>query len=207
MEQGQLLDVAVDAAQQDRRAHDLYCTDPWMTRALLRRIPIRGRVLECCAGRGAIADVLAGDARIRVAMNEPYQECIGARWRLDATQPASWARWQRFDWVVTNPPFNLANVIVPLALQHARLGVAMVLRLSWFEPTLERADVLQRHVPALINMPRHDFRKNGHTDSVTSAWFVWTVNEGPARFGRFQNDVVTPQERDALIAQEQLTRW
>lgn len=40
--------------------------------------------------------------------------------------------------------------------------------------------------------------------SVTAAWFVWTAGDGAARFGRFQNDVVTPAERDELIAAERL---
>jgi hypothetical protein len=105
---------------------------------------------------------------------------------------------------VSNPPFNLAEAIVPLALEHARIGVAMVLRLSWFEPTLDRADFLKQHPPALINMPRHDFRGDGKTDSVTSAWFIWLADDGARQFGRFPNDVVTPDERDELIAAERI---
>lgn len=188
-----------------RRDDDFYETPEFMTRALLRRVPISGTVLEPCAGRLAISRVLMASG-LQVTSNEPYQAAEGIRTRLDATKPETWAKWRRFDWVVTNPPFNLANQIVPLALAHARFGVAMVLRLSWFEPTLERADFLKRHVPALINMPRYNFRGAGsNSDSVTAAWFVWTANEGAQRFGRFQNDIVTPAERDELIALERLS--
>lgn len=192
-----------DVAPTARRDHDFYETPSWMVSAMLRRIPISGPVLEPCAGRLAISRVLQASG-LTVTSNEPYQDVEGLSSRLDATKPERWAKWRRFDWVVTNPPFNLANQIVPLALSHARLGVAMVLRLSWFEPTADRAALLHRHPPALINMPRCDFRGNGQTDSVTAAWFVWTVREGSARYGRFQNDVVTPAERDELIAAERL---
>src|SRR4051812_23502812 len=123
-----------------RRDHDFYETPSWMSVALLKRIPIRGRVLECCAGHGAITRVLVADDRITVTSNEPYQDCQGARYTCDATKRSTWSAWRPFDWIVSNPPFNLAEAIVPLALEHARIGVAMVLRLSWFEPTLDRAD-------------------------------------------------------------------
>lgn len=189
-----------------RRDHDFYETPAWMTRAMLRRIPISGRVLECCAGKGAMSREIVGPGRV-VVVNEPFQ---GHDWsladttyskvfRLDATLPTAWMQFPAVDWVVTNPPFNLSHLIVPLALEHAKFGVAMVLRLSWFEPTDDREAFLDAHPPdAIITMPRHKFRKVGSGDSVTTGWFVWLANEGVKRFGHFRNDTVTRAERDAL---------
>jgi hypothetical protein len=196
-----------------RREHDFYSTPEYMTRALLSRIPIHGHVLECCAGLSAITNVLSEnlirptwlptDPHIIVTENEPYQDSLTATWRLDATQPASWSTWGYYDWIVSNPPFVHANTIVPLAVAHARIGVAMVLRLSWFEPTEERAAFLKAHPPAVIVLPRHDFRGNGQTDSVTSAWFVWLADAGRRLYGSFDNDVVTRSERDELLRRHQ----
>lgn len=205
MSQLQLLDVAV--AREERREHDFYETAPWMTRALRSRIPITGTVLEPCAGRGAIGAVLALDMRIeRIVNNEPYQPepAIPYWYQLDATAPASWAKFPAVDWVVTNPPFNKASAIVPLAHAHARIGVVMLLRLSWLEPTDDRAEFLAAHPPAVIGLPRHDFRGDGSTDSVTSAWMVWLCDEGAKRYGYFRNSIVTKAERDELIA---LEKW
>lgn len=198
--QGSLLDVVVDAEQLGRRAHDYYPTPAWMTVALLKRIPVSGRVLEPCAGRGAISEVLRACPRLIVSENEPFESCPTATWRLDAAQPATWQKWSRFDWVVTNPPFALADQIVPQAVAAARIGVAMLLRLSWLEPTQARAAFLERHVPSLIVLPRHSFRGNAASDSVTSAWCIWLANDGHQRYGTFRNDVVTRAERDQILA-------
>lgn len=203
MSQLQLLDV--DINRDERREHDFYETPAWMTRALLKRIPITGTVLEPCAGRGAISKVLVGSGNVlSVVNNEPHPPAFNVPgWRrLDATQPESWLKFPRVDWVVSNFPFDAASAIVPLAFGHARLGVAVILRLSWLEPTDDRAAFIAAHPPALINLPRHDWRGDGKTDSVTSAWFVFLCDEGVRRFGHFRNSIVTKAERDELIASE-----
>lgn len=197
-QQPPLLDVDPTA----RREGDFYETPAWMTMALVERVGISGRVMEPCAGRGAISNLLARHVGNigAVAVNEPFPQpdCQLDASRLDATKQGSWDMWPVWEWVVTNPPFNLADQIVPLALNHARFGVAMLLRLSWLEPTEARSAFLKAHAPdRLIVLPRHDFRGNGSTDSVTSAWFVWYgVSLAPIR----EIAIVTRDERDELIA-------
>jgi hypothetical protein len=189
-----------------RRDHDFYETPSWQTRALLRRLNITGPVIECCAGRGAISMLLVKQHRGPVIVNEPFEQhqwtladtTYGTPFTLDATRPEAWATFPWVDWVVTNPPFNLADKIVPLAHRHARVGVAMLLRLSWFEPTAARSEFLEAHPPtAIISMPRYKYRKVGSGDSVTTGWFIWT-KEPYASIA--ENSVVTRKERDELIA-------
>jgi hypothetical protein len=190
MKQAPLLDVDPAA----RRAFDYYPTPAWMTRALLRRVAPR-RVLEPCCGEGAITDVLR-ERGITVLTND-FDRSRAARWNLDATKLESWREFASLEplWVVTNPPFNLADQIVPHAAYQG-YSVAMVLRLSWLEPTEARADFLYRCPPTqLIVMPRHDFKGRGATDSVTSAWFIWDESASGI-------DIVTKVERDELIAME-----
>lgn len=182
-----------------RRAFDYYPTPAWMTLALLRRVQVSD-VLEPCSGEDAITYVLraAGVARTWTNDLDPSRP---AATHLDATQRAAWElmapkpfRLGRPLWVVTNPPFNLADQIVPLAVEHVS-HVAMVLRLSWLEPTAARQRFLAEHPPSrLIVMPRWDFKGAGATDSVTSAWFIWEQG------GRRGIEVVTKDERDELIA-------
>jgi hypothetical protein len=82
----------------------------------------------------------------------------------------------RYDWIITNPPYNQAPAILPLAFQNCRVGMAMLLRLSYLEPCENRARWLAEHPPAklIVFNPRPRFRADtGGSDSVTSAWFIW----------------------------------
>jgi hypothetical protein len=189
--------LLIDDAARGRVEHDFYETPAFQARALLAHVPITGSVLEPCAGLGAITRVLGQCAAIStIVQNEPYQNYRSADFTRDATLPSSWKLFPKVDWVITNPPFKLADQIVPLAYEHARVGVAFLLRLSWFEPTKEREAFLSAFPPdAIVSMPRHKYRpESEHGDSVTTGWFVWMKEP---LFG-LCNCVVTRAERDAL---------
>jgi hypothetical protein len=161
-----------------RVANDYYPTpDPLIT-ALIERVPIQGRILEPCAGHGAIAkhfpDCLTNDAYPTGDFKPDFE--------LDATQPEFWKVLDLdggVDWVVTNPPYGeLATPIVSHALYHARVGVAMLLRLNWFEPCRDRAELLERFSDqmsqVIIINPRPQFRADtSRGDNITVAWVVW----------------------------------
>jgi hypothetical protein len=191
-----------------RRDEDFYATARWMTQALLRRCPLtnlslwNGRLVEPCCGDGAIVlalpsdlDVLTNDVVARGGMLPEFL--------LDATLPETWAAFARtgkLDAAVTNPPFNEALAIVQQAYSAVEIGVVMLLRLSWLEPTEDRGPWLQTHPPTrVIVMPRYDFRGDGKTDSVCAAWMLWAKRPYFCDPGI---EVVTKGERDELIAQE-----
>lgn len=153
---------------------EFYRTPTWATATLLDRLGCDGSVLEPCSGDGAITEMFRSGAR-HVTTNDIDVE-MDADYHLDASDPASWVRWNgRFDWIVSNPPFSKAHAIVPLAVDAAISGVAMLLRLSWLEPCKNRAGWLSDNPPrALFVLPRMSFTGDGKTDSVTCAWMVWT---------------------------------
>lgn len=191
----------LDVDPHVRRDADFYPTPAWMTRALVKRLPDlrHQRILEPCSGDGAIVRELTSP---HVVMNDIIERSpLLPDFLLDATQRDSWTHFQRFepfDLTITNPPFELAFPIAQHALEFSRRGVILLLRLSWLEPTDERGPWLAEHPPdRLIVMPRHDFRGNGSTDSVTSAWMVWSKEQplGPSGL-----DIVTKAERDELKA-------
>lgn len=213
-EQGQLLDgVTVDS--HARREDDFYATPRWQTLALLRRL--RGLVtwrevtfFEPCAGDGAISSLIHANTRWDVVTNDIVQrDPLVPDFLLDARPPASWDAFARrgpFHVIGTNVPFDAAFDIVPHMHAHAEGLLFCLLRLSWIEPTRDRGPWLRDHPPtsALI-LPRTDYRGNGKTDSVTSAWFIWD------RGFHMRNllpafDYVTVEERDELIAAEKLRR-
>jgi hypothetical protein len=57
------------------------------------------------------------------------------------------------------------------------IGVVLLLRLSFLEPTDQRGDWLAENPPDMqIVLPRWSYKENGKTDSVTTAWMVWLRN-------------------------------
>lgn len=161
-----------------RRKNDFYPTPSWATQELLSRVDIRGYILEPCIGDGAIASVIdGGDRWIYGNDIAPQTNCSFCG---DASTRELWETVrntmpdERIDWVVTNPPFNVAAKIVPLAFEFAEFGIAMLLRLSYLEPVEDRGAWLKENPPTkLIVLPRISFTNDGKTDSVTCAWMVW----------------------------------
>lgn len=157
-----------------RREHDFYPTPSWATKELLKRIPVGGMVLEPCVGEHDIALPLNMDDRVLGVLTNDLDRQRTARFHEDATDPAWWKALGPIDWVITNPPFCVADQIVPLAVKHARRGVAMLLRLTYLEPCEGRGAWLAKYPPnELIVLPRISFTGDGNTDSVTCAWMVW----------------------------------
>ena len=119
---------------------------PWVVPALLRSVPIRGRVLEPAAGRGHISRELkrAGCAvesfDIR-AYESPLVPDIGLG---DIRKLESLAG---FSWVVTNLPYGdleeLAEILVKLGTRD-RCNVALLVRAEW--PIAKaRHNLIHRH--------------------------------------------------------------
>lgn len=195
-EQIPLLDVDPSAPRED----EFYETPRWQVEALLRRIylPAHSRVVEPCAGNGAISRVLSVSHLLYVWTNDSVQRDLKLGSCGDATKRDTWQRFVdefgTFDAVITNVPFSLALPIIDHAIQFAPL-VATILRRTWDEPTDDRGPWLKANPCAgQIVMPRHSYRGEG-SDSVTSAWFIW-ADPGIVR----PFDVVTKAERDELIA-------
>lgn len=158
-----------------RSGFDFYETPAFMTRSLVTFHPaISGsRVLECCAGRNAIGRVLRDEAGCTLYTNDLDPQ-HPANTQCDATNGKYWMHQAPIvDWVITNPPFNVAMKILPLAVMHARVGVAFLLRKTFLEPTEERGPWLEQHPPTrAIGEPRYAFR-GGATDSVSCDWYLW----------------------------------
>ena len=165
-------------------ANDYYPTPEAITKALLDRVAIRGVVFEPCAGTRGMSDVLARHLR-DMRSGELYDSDLtwaGADPR-DATAPDFWWWWfvnvmhNELDWTITNPPFSAAEKILPLAWEHSQQGVALLLRLSYLEPTAGRAQWLQQHADHLRLVipvsPPPRLRRGRGSHSVTCAWFVW----------------------------------
>lgn len=183
-----------------RLENDQYFTPAWMTLALLRgsflNYGVSPTILEPCVGDGAISRILARETDARLVTNDLFPNpALTPDFTLDARLSASWDMFGQPDFVVGNPTFEFALPIIQNAVERARLGVAMILRLSFAEPCEDRSDWLAEHPFSLIVMPRHKFRKDRKgTDQVTTAWFLWDKAER-----EFPNVTLSRKERDSLI--------
>ena len=162
-----------------RRPNDFYPTPAALTAVLLDLVPeLAGSAVEPCAGDGAMADALRRSGRLTGVKTNDILAGFGCTTTSDARDLGA-AVWQgTVDWVITNPPFTWSNEILANAWAHAGKGVAMLLRLTFLEPTVARADLLQQLAPFLSDMivfgqPRPSFTDDRRTDSVTTAWLVW----------------------------------
>jgi hypothetical protein len=126
-----------------RVKHDFYETPEWQTKALRRRVQIAGTVFECCVGDGSVARMFP-DCKLVTNDIDPER---AADFHHDAGAETLWNEAPKTDWVVTNPPFNAAMPILRRAVEHARVGVVFLLRLSFMEPTRERGPFLSATPP------------------------------------------------------------
>lgn len=157
----------------ERSAFDYYPTPNWMTRSLLHFHPaIKGAsVLEPCSGGDAITSVLTA-AGCCVFTND-LDRRHPAMTHADATRDGYWETAPHVEWVITNPPFNVALEVLAGALRHADCGVALLLRKTFLEPTDDRGPFLAASPPTrLIGQPRYSFRGTG-SDSVSCDWYLW----------------------------------
>lgn len=126
---------AVMAQRNEARdSLDDFPTPPWATRALLEHIierETRGRglsVLEPACGRGHMAQAL-GEYFDAVYASDIHNYGYGQQ----ADFLGGVYSTDQFDWVITNPPFKLAEDFIHRALPLARRGVAVLVRTVFIE--------------------------------------------------------------------------
>lgn len=168
-----------------RRELDKYYTPDAAVQLLLRQVPeLRGRAaLDPCSGSGAMARALLHAGRFQDVYLNDIDASAPAGLHYDFCDPRVWA--QPVDWVVTNPPFSAAGAVAFQCLRNARVGVALLLRLTFLEPCgasrlgarNDRRWLTKCPPSRLIVTPRISFTGDGSTDSCTTAWFVWLKGE------------------------------
>jgi hypothetical protein len=171
------LNNKIDNPRSTRHEFDFYETPAWLTLLGLAHIPFSGTIGEPCAGHGAIATIMK-EAGFSIWLND-IDSNKPADYHGDATKVQHWETLPEADWIFSNPPYGkLAAPIVQNAYCHAKIGIAMILRLNWLEVCDDRADFLKRHPPTLIiNVPRFCYTKSAKgewaTDMCPTNIYCW----------------------------------
>ena len=83
---------------------------------------------------------------------------------------------EKYDVVITNPPFNLAREIIGKSFKHTKEGgyIVMLLRLN-FLGSKARKSFWDQQLPVwtYVHHRRMSFTDDGNTDSIEYAHFVW----------------------------------
>ena len=158
---------------------DDFPTPPWATRALIEHVLDRKSLskltaLEPACGAGHMAKVLKSYFKT-VESSDAFKYGYGKQRDFLAYPYET----NSVDWVITNPPFKLAEEFVARALNVARHGVAILARTVFLESVGRYNRVFRDCPPAKFaqfveRVPMVKGRLDGNASTATGyAWFVW----------------------------------
>lgn len=169
---------------------DFFPTPPWATRALVECVlrPIgfdlsNSIVWEPAAGAGHMSKTLADYAR-EVISSDVHDYGIGAEIGSFVGAGPDVARSRACDWIITNPPFNLAEQFLARARVEAR-GVALLVRTTWLEGGERYEQIFKPHPPNIValfaeRVPMVKGRWDPKASTATSyCWCVWRAGSMP----------------------------
>ncbi len=163
---------------------DDFPTPPWATRALVEHVIKAGStlsVLEPACGRGYMSQAL-GEYFGAVVSSDLHD--YGFARTADFLKPLHAAA--SFDWVITNPPFRLAEEFIGRAHPIARQGVAMLVRTVFLESVGRYERLFSVRPPAIVaqfveRVPMVKGRVDRKASTATGyAWIVWKQADADA---------------------------
>lgn len=196
----------MSTAVMNRRAEapnslDFFPTPPWATRALIDHVidPISyafpmDSVWEPAAGEGHMVNVLQ-ESFPRVRASDVHDHGKGfeigsfvGKKSLDLGDIApDWIDGHDdYDWVITNPPFNLAMEFWERARDLGNSGCALLMRLNWLEGGARYNKIFKEDPPHVYVFSERVAMVKGRYDPEASsatayAWFVWMNKDHAAR--------------------------
>jgi len=169
---------------------DFYPTPPWATRALCVHVIgdlwRRYSVWDPACGEGDMARPLTEYFR-RVHASDIHDYSItGNKWCQDRVVDFLWPgsespciAAQGVDWIITNPPFRLADQFIRRGLELATVGVAVLVRSGFLEGMERYRKLFSVTPPAIVaqfaeRVPMVKGRLDEDASSATAyCWIVW----------------------------------
>lgn len=182
--------------QQRSEPHDSlddFPTQPWATRALCEHVLGSVRGLTCwepACNRGHMVDPL-GDYFYAVWASDVHDYGLDGAFLHDFLTPFTphvmkWAV-SKPDWVISNPPFRLAEQFIARALEVATVGVAMIVRTSFLEGIGRYENLFSKTPPTIVaqfaeRVPMVKGKLTATGSTATSyCWLIWRKGEKGTR--------------------------
>lgn len=207
-------------------ALDFFPTPPWATRALIEEVidPHAVKGLTCwepAAGEGHMAEVLRPYFAVLHASDvHDYGRGYAVGSFVGGGLSTDRASCSTPDWIITNPPFNLAGEFLNRALYEAKTGVALLLRTAWIEGEQRWRDIFSKTAPSTIaqfaeRVPMVKGRWDPEASSATAyMWFIWErdlhnnfPNNGYSRRGRSELVWIPPGAKRRHTARDDVARF
>ena len=161
----------------DKDSLDYFPTPPWATRALCEHV-----ISEIARSSHACLEPACGEGHMARPLQEYFSSVTASdiadygygdvRDFLKGTQNIT-------DWVITNPPFNRAQEFITVARGIARVGVAMLVRISFLESVGRYEFLFGANPPDVAavfseRVPMVKGRLDRKASTATSyVWLVW----------------------------------
>lgn len=170
---------------RDRVDNDFYATPRNAIEAILNEVKLDGSILEPAAGQGHISKVLKE--------YYPYSEIVSTdliqreeRFGIPIQGGVDFLTHEfhrKFDNIITNPPFNLAQEFIEKALELSNDKVIMFAKIQLLEGNKRRelfdntplkyVYVFSKRVNPLRNGEELDEKGKPWSSTMCFAWFIW----------------------------------
>lgn len=170
--------MTVVASNYARKENDLYQTEPWATRALLRHLSVMGKTIwEPAAGNHLLADVLReAGAKVRTSDIATYDRQHDAIFDFLIDRPHS---EPSVNAIITNPPYGKGNrdaaQFARLSLERCKAWVALLLTAK-FDFGKTRVDLFGRNprfIAKIALLDRIQWFPGESSGTEDHAWYIW----------------------------------
>jgi len=166
---------------EPRDSLDDFPTPPWATRALIEHVLPKlddgVRCLEPACGAGHMVRPL------REYFSEVKAQDIADYNFGDIQDYLTYDNEITWDWIITNPPFKLAELFIERALTQARIGCAFLVRTTFVESVGRYQRLFKNTPPTKVaqfveRVPMVKGRLDRKASTATGyCWLVWERNK------------------------------
>lgn len=163
-------------ALSDRHPADDYPTPAGFIRPLLRFLELdpTTSIWDPCAGAGHLVRCLLDEGFMDVRWDDLHYN------KRDFFE----SEIVNVDWIITNPPYKLAEPFVRRSIFSAREGVAMLMNTAFLESVGRAEGLFHEHPPSQVLMCARRMRlPNGTSSAFSHCWIIWAKGYTDTKLG------------------------